>query len=560
MLIYYREICSTPNIWNRGNKLHVSKEIKAISTLLAILLMLISAIFGALLAYMWTMAPFYFEPNTVDLVVTNLNFPADHGTYFDLTVMNPSHSISGTNITDIYIESQGLNKTSITNSVPELPIFLDRGTEQTFNCSLNWGGLAGQIITVHVLTDTNATASLSAQTPSVSVTVDAFFDPSESIQYFNGTVTVSAPTNLTLTQILFDYNPVENLSMTRPQVLQPNQIIPFTCYVNWEGHVKPIVQVTTREGFEGEVRKDVGSTIILTATKIDFDQTNTSQVNVTLFNSPDSATYVNITSITFKHGNVTDTFNDTLLTPTPPLTIDKNQTVTITCPWNWTDQSYRDMDVIVTAYTKQGFTSTPETARTPAKYAADMNDVHFDLNDPGSFSVNLTNRAYSLLAANLTLVEMNQNATAIIPGLIAPGTNATFTCTFNWSSLTGQNVNIKAHLMYGSTEIQVTYSLKLPYLEITNATFINVPPETPNINLTVRNTEFSKFNATIVQVLIRNETTSLLVIESSGYQVNAGSEIVLAYSWNWIPYTGNNITVVMTTIDGFQVSATFKVE
>ena len=540
--------------------MHISKEIKAISTLLAILLMLISAIFGALLAYMWTMAPFYFEPKTVDLVVTNLNFPADHGTFFDLTVMNPSHSISGTNITDIYIESQGLNKTSITNSDPGLPLFLDRGTDQTFNCSLDWGGLAGQIITVHVLTDTNATASLSTQTPLVNIAVDAVFDASESIQYFNTSVTLSAPINLTLSQVLFDYNPVENLSIPKSQTLQANATVTFTCYINWQGHVKPIVQITTREGFEGEVRKDVGSTIILTATKIDFDQTNTSQVKVTLFNSPDSATYVNITGITFTHGNITDTFSGTLLTPILPLTIDKNQTATITCPWNWTDGSYRDMDVVVTAYTKQGFTSTPVTARTPAKYAADISNLHFDLSDLGSFSVNLTNRAYSLLTANITLIEINQNATTIIPGLIAPASNATFTCTFNWSSLTGQNVNIRAHLMYGSTEIQVTYSLKLPYLEITNATFINVPPETPSVNLTVRNTEFSKLNATITQVLISNETTPLLVIGSSGYQVNAGSEIVIACSWNWIPYAGKNITVTMTTTDGFQVSATFKVE
>jgi hypothetical protein len=522
--------------------------------------MLISAIFGALLAYMWTMAPFYFEPNTVDLVVTNLNFPVDHGTYFDLTVMNPSHSISGTNITGIYIESEGLNKTSITTSTPELPIFLERGTEQTFNCYLNWGGLAGQIITVHVLTDTDATASLSVQSPAVGIAVDAVFDSSESIEYFNTSVTVTAPINLTLSQVLLDYDPVENLSITLPQTLQANTTVTFTCYKSWQGHVKPIVQIETTEGFEGEVRKDVGSTVILTATEIDFDPTNTTQVNVTLFNSPDSATYVNITSITFEYDNVTDTFNGTLLTPTLPLTIDKNQTVTITCPWNWTDESYRDIDVVVTAYTKQGFTSTPQTARTPAKYAADMNDVHFDLNDLGSFSVNLTNRAYSLLTANVTLVEIDQNPTVIIPGLIAPGTNATFTCVFNWSSLTGQNVNVKAHLMYDSTEIQVTYSLKLPYLEITNATFINVPPETPNINLTVRNTEFSNFNATIVQVSISNETTPLLVIESPGYQVNAGSEIAITCSWNWMPYTGQNITVVMTTADGFQVSATFKVE
>jgi hypothetical protein len=324
--------------------------------------------------------------------------------------------------------------------------------------------------------------------------------------------------------------------------------------------VKPIVQIETIEGFKGEVRKDVGSTAILTATKIDFDPTNTNQVNVTLFNSPDSATYVNITSITFTHGNVTDTFNGTFLTPTKSLAIGKNQTVTIACPWNWTDQSYRDIDVVVTAYTTQGFTSTPQTTRTPAKYAADIAAVHFNLNDLGSFSVNLTNRPYSLLPANVTSVEINQSTTTIIPGLITPGTNATFTCIFNWSSLTGQNVSIKAHLMYGTTEIQATYSLRLPYLEITNATFNNVPAETPNINLTIRNTEFSNFNATIVQVSIANETASLLVIESSGYQVNAGSEIAIVCSWNWIPYTSQNITVVVTTTDGFQVSATFKVQ
>jgi hypothetical protein len=51
-----------------------------------------------------------------------------------------------------------------------------------------------------------------------------------------------------------------------------------------------------------------------------------------------------------------------------------------------------------------------------------------------------------------------------------------------------------------------------------------------------------------------------LVIGSSGYQISTGSEIEIACSWNWSPSVGKNITVVMTTADGFQVSATFKVE
>jgi hypothetical protein len=79
------------------------------------------------------------------------------------------------------------------------------------------------------------------------------------------------------------------------------------------------------------------------------------------------------------------------------------------------------------------------------------------------------------------------------------------------------------------------------------------------VNITVKNSVLTKFNATVVQVLIRNETTSPLVIGSSGYEVDAGSEIGIVCSWNWIPYTNENVTVVLTTADGFQVSGTFKV-
>ncbi len=303
--------------------MRVKKGVRAISSIILILLILISAIVGALLAYVWTMAPFYLEPeNTADLIITNVNFPADNGNHFNLTVMNPSHSIVGANITDIYIESSGNNKTSITNSDPQLPIFIEKGTQQTFNCTLNWGVLAGNVLTVHVLTINNTEAApLTVQTPSVKISLVTLFDPSDTIQRFNATVTNdNSPINLTLSQVLFDLTPVDNLSIALPQVLQPNQTVTFTCYTNWQGHVNPIVQVVTAEGFTAELRTNVGSTVTLLTTQVDFDLENTSQVNVTLSNSPDSASYVNITSLTFQHGNVTDTIiNGT--TPTLPLTI-----------------------------------------------------------------------------------------------------------------------------------------------------------------------------------------------------------------------------------------------
>lgn len=540
--------------------MRVKKGVRAISSIIVILLILISAIVGALLAYVWTMAPFYLEPeNAADLIITNVNFPANNGNYFNLTVMNPSHSVAGANITDIYIEYSGNNKTSITNSAPALPIFIDKGTQQTFNCTLNWGVFAGNVLTVHVLTINNTEAALPVQTPSVQISLLTLFDPSDTIQRFNATVTNdNSPINLTLSQVLFDLTPVDNLSIALPYILQPNQTVTFTCYTNWQGHVNPNVQVVTAEGFTAELRTNVGSTVTLQTTQVDFDLENTSQVNVTLANSPDSASYVNITSLTFQYGNVTNTIiNGT--TPTLPLTLAINQTVTITCPWNWTDTSLRDTNIQVIAYTAQGFTSVPLTVTTPARYAGGIVGVNFDLSNATTFSVNITNLAYSVLAANVTEIDIGQNATIISPTLIAPGTNGSLVCSFDWSNLVGQNITITAHLLYNSTEIQPTISLTLPYLQITNASFSNGASEVPYVNITIKNSELTKFNATVVQVLIRNETTPLLVIGSSGYEVDAGSEIGIVCSWNWIPYTNENVTVVMTTTDGFQVSGTFKV-
>jgi hypothetical protein len=562
MLIYYWEICSTPIDKDRGNKLHIKKETKAISTLLAILLILVSAIIGALLAYMWTVAPFIVESgDTVDLIVTSVNFPADHATSFGVTVMNPSHSIADTNITDIYIESLGTNRTSIQSSDPSLPILLQRGTTQTFNCSLDWGGLAGRIITVHVLSINNTEAARSILTPSVRLDANTNFDASESINYFNLTVTnANSPINLTLSRVLLDYNPVANLSITLPKTIQPNDTIPIICYANWQGHIKPIVQVETLEGFTAEVRKEAPSTVNLQVSQVNFNETNTNQVTLTLTNSADSATYVNITSIDFTHGNTTDTISGNLSNPTLPLTINTGETVTLICLWNWTDASYRDIDVTMTAYTKQGFASPPLTVRTPARNAGRIDEVHFDLDDTTLFSVNITNFAYSLQTANVTRIDINQNPTSINTALITPGAHATFTCAYNWSSLVGANVTIRAHVMYDSNETQLTYTLKLPYLKITNASFSSLSPETPYVNITVRNSEFSKVKATITSLLIKNETSPLLVVGSTGFEVAVGSEVSIVYPWNWNPYAAKDVTIIVTTVDGSQASATFKVQ
>ena len=48
------------------------------------------------------------------------------------------------------------------------------------------------------------------------------------------------------------------------------------------------------------------------------------QINVTLLNSPDSATLVNIANITIAYGNTTDVINGTLSNPALPYPLDVN--------------------------------------------------------------------------------------------------------------------------------------------------------------------------------------------------------------------------------------------
>lgn len=537
------------------------KEVKAISTLFAILLILLSAIIGALIAYMWTIAPYYLESdNTIDMQVTGVNFPVDDANHFNVTVLNPSHSIAGTNITAIYVTAEGFNSSFITDSQPALPVFLDKGTSQTITCSLQWGTLAGSFIEVHVLTANNTEVARSVLTQRVSLGVDTSLNASLSAEYFNMTVkNQPSAINLTLSHVLLNFNPVdENLSIALPAVIPANQTVTFTCFTNWGSLVKPVVTVQTLEGYTAETRKDIPS-VSLQVTQVTFNEANTHEIYVTLFNSPDSATSVIVTNITLAHGSTVDVISGYLSNPSLPMAIDLNQTVVFAGAWNWKDISYRDMVVTVTAYTEQGFVSQTQTVTTPLGVAAKINNVLFDMNDTGLFLINMTNMPYSLHTINVTEVDLNQNQTSTTATLIAAGAQATLTCVLNWSSFVGQNVTVTAHVMYDSSESLLTYNLTLPYLEITNASFFYLSPGSPYVNVTVHNSEFSKINVTIMQVYVNTANGTVPIAGAAGQDVPVGTDATIICPWKWEPYVGQDVTITMQTADGTQTSATFRV-
>ncbi|MGQ9506378.1 MAG: hypothetical protein ACUVTB_00795 [Candidatus Bathycorpusculaceae bacterium] len=536
---------------------------KAVSTLILIILLLCSTVFGALISYLWVMANYYMEPeNTVDLVITEVDFPVNHADYFYVTVMNPTHSSSGTNITEIYFTAEGNDtKYSVLDTLPEeLPITLERGTTKTIKCNKNWGAFAGKTITVHVSATNASGATYSFKTEFVKLNVQAYFNATESIKYFNVTVKNDAQSkiNLTLNEVDFkvvEYQPITNISIELPMVVPINDTVEFKCYYDWQGYPKPAVRVKTLEGYIFDIEKEVSSTVILVVTNVTFNETNTTKLNVTLWNSPDSGTLVDVSNITLTDDEGNETEIEIFDTP---VRIDKNETVTLDCVWNWTE--YRDRNITINAYTKQGFKAVSKTVKTPAPVVLKITALDFNLTDTGSFSVSVQNMNCSIQEANITkfvifynntFTEINgTDVTPNLPSLLGIRNQTTFVCTFNWKAYEGLNVNITVYTEKG---FNATYSYTLPKVLIT--VNFDSSKSTNYFSITIQNNAYLTINVTEIYV---NDTwiNASLTYPILPVSVEDGQNILIVCPFDWQSLSGNEVAIVVKTENGFDITTT----
>jgi hypothetical protein len=533
------------------------------------LIILVAFVLGALIAYLWAIAPFYMVSNQVN--VTDAAFPVDDANYFNVTVVNPSNSPGTTNITYVSLTGEGqVEPINVSSVSPSLPVSLDRGVSATLECQASWGDFAGKNLTVHVLSLNSPEATFQVTPQFVQLTVSASFNATESVQYFDVTVTNNANSaiDLNLSSVSLDYQPVSSLSVTPPTSVAKGQSVSFRCFSSWEGHPQPLVSVETLQGYTASVRETVGSSALLLIENLKFNEENSTRASMVLTNSAESATLVDVANITVSHGNVTDVISGNMSSPSLPYPLDVNSSVTLDCVWNWTDSSLRSTNVTVTAYTSQGFVSSPLSIVTPAKVDGRIDHAVFDLEDTGHFTLNVTNLAYSLQSINVTGVDFNQTSTTITPTLLAPGIQAALVCGFNWSTFLGQHVTVSANVTYGGNVSMVLrlYNVTAPYYNITNVEFDRFSLGNPYVNVTVRNSEFSKRNATVTQITVNTENVTFLIDGtisypkiSGGYAVPTGTETTFVCPWDWSPYVGQDVTITVQTADGFTASMTLRV-
>lgn len=533
---------------------------KAVSTLMLIVLMLCSVVFGALVSYLWVMSSYYNMPeNTTLLIVEDVVFPISNAGYFNTTILNPSNSASDATITAIRVSVEGKNEAyNVTITEPELGI-IRRGTKQTFKCIKNWSNFAGETVRIEPVAANASTKSHLYTTPRVRLELTPHFDATQSIEYFNLTIKNSAESNvsLTISEIrVFDL-PI-NVTPSLPHVLPFNQTEIFQCDSNWENYrgVNVTVTVQTAEGYKAVYTTNELPGAVLHIDEVKFDCTDTTYFNLTISSSEHSTATGRINRVNLTLQDETTITLDTI----PPLDIIpipilQNESLTVRCIWNWDD--HRNETVMVTVYTTQGFTIPSKIATTPPDIVWNITDVKFDLDDIEHCLVNVTNAPCSRQSINVTQIWLNENVTEATPSswLISPGEERGFSCTFNWTSLRGENSTVTVCTEDG---LNVSKSIMLPSvkLKIINASF-KTSEDNRYLNVTIENVKESLLDVTVARIVVSLENETVFESKGVGTLIEVGKNLTLTFSLNWSSYENEDVMLSVYTEEGFEAAARF---
>ena len=544
----------------------------AITNLLMVVLILASLIIGALISYMWVMAAFWNMPqNATTMVVEDVVFPSGNFTYFNVTVINPSDSISDLNLTAFKVVDESTNKTyDVPTTDPSVPFNMTIGTRQTFRCYQNWGDFAGDSVRIEPVAGNTSVLSKNYTPPEARLVISGF-NASENVQYFNLTVQnfFSSVMNLTISEITVAGETVTaRTTPTLPLVLTQGQSKDFRIERNWgtlTGQNVTIV-VKTAEGLE---QTYVTPTILgayLYVGEVNFDYSRSTYFNITVKNAPESTTEATLSML-----NLTLP-NGTTITPrtTPPLAaltkLPSNSSLSLICFWDWT--AIRNQSFIVQVFTKEGFSVQNKTATTPPAILWGLGDIRFDVSDLQHFSVNVTNMLASVQAINVTEVDFNETSTVVTPIVVAPGSQNPIICEYNWTDFIGSSINISVHATYDAVQISISQTTKIPYFGIVSISNSNFTTGNPYLNITVYDSQYSKANATVVQISVNAGNTTFVLdgtiaspkIRTPGYTITSGEEVTFTCPWDWSPYLAKDVTIFVTASDGSQVSKTLKIE
>jgi hypothetical protein len=557
-----------------GNYMLIRSNTKAVSTLAIILLMIISAIIGGLLSYMFTIAFFTKIPEKTTITITDIYFDKENARSFKISLLNPSYSPTNATVTRIALSLKGgpeLYDVVSTEPSIENGIVIQKGETVNITCLFPWGRLAGEFagenITVHVFSPDSAAANIEASLPFVKLhIIDTDFDSKVSFSRFKITISndVNSEINLTINEIIVvgvDLTK-DDISPELPTVIANGTSVHFNCTGSWRNLVETTLSVSTEEGyvFSQELELPRVSTKI---ESVIFNEYPTNHFNVTVSNSAESAENVNVTKIagTLEDGTIIEAnYSSVGIAP--------NSTCTFKFDWNWTE--YRGKRINVTTFFLQDFKTDTFTVTTPPPVIFTvLNEKEvFDLKDKTHFNITLKNHPSSLGAGNITKILVKEtgeiiNGTKANPNLpygpVDLGQAITFYCNVtDWTKHPSGNLTLIIHAVNQTSKeytFNFTFALLMGELNITSVFHVS---ETKYLNITIENVNYSEWNLTISKVIITlpDQTEPLeqqfpenLII------LRPNESTVLLCLCNWKEeQLGKNITITVVAKEGIEAS------
>lgn len=126
----------------------IARNVKGMSKIILLFLLLVFFAIGALISYVWTMgfyAPAEFNvPSRPTIVIQSVEFNPQFATFVTVNVLNPSYSPGDAVVSRIEARTLDDNIFKIFDQVsPPLPFSLGIGKSQGFTCQWNWANYTG---------------------------------------------------------------------------------------------------------------------------------------------------------------------------------------------------------------------------------------------------------------------------------------------------------------------------------------------------------------------------------------------------------------------------------
>jgi hypothetical protein len=401
------------------------------------------------------------------------------------------------------------------------------------------------------------------ENPTLSISDVAFTN--QNTGYFNVTFfnpSFSPDASITEIAVKTADDKVHKVNQIVPQLSQETSYIPrgenktFQCMWNWAEYTGQTIGVIAFVDEGSGPTCEVETPFVgLTITEVHFNSSiSVTQFNLTIQNSQNSATYLNISKIV-----PTGALQLTQVSPSLPYKLDTSQNVTFICAWDWTN--YQNKSITMAVHTEQGYVAYYNMTTPPL--GVEVTNTVFSEPETTHFDVTVRNRNESSAFVDINKITVTLengtvneiNGTLVDPPLpykLNQNSTITFKCPWDWARYRGKSVTVSIFTVQNYT---VHYIKATPSpIEITDAIFD--PANTTIFSLIAHNSAlyYTYVNITNVTVTFEDGTETqingtLITPDPLPYLLDQNSTKTFTCPWNWTNYQGRNITITVTTAE-----------